>query len=111
MATNCGSTPPTSTCTGSRCCPGEAVGWPLTIPGRRPTVGARALDEWRGPALHDVRHVPALYLEAQRLDELRLATIEARMSAELAVGGHGMVVGSLQRLVDEHPYRKGCGAC
>jgi DNA-binding SARP family transcriptional activator len=67
---------------------------------------ARALDEWRGPALHDVRHVPALYLEAQRLDELRLATIETRLSAELEVGGHGMVVASLQRLVDEHPYRE-----
>ena len=67
---------------------------------------ARALDEWRGPALQDVRQVPALYLEAQRLDELRLATIEARLTAELELGGHGMVVGSLQRLVDEHPYRE-----
>ena len=67
---------------------------------------ARALDEWRGPALQDVRQVPALYLEAQRLDELRLATIETRLSAELEVGGHGMVVGSLQRLVEEHPYRE-----
>jgi DNA-binding SARP family transcriptional activator len=67
---------------------------------------ARALDEWRGPALQDVRQVPALYLEAQRLDELRLATIEARMSAELDVSGHGLVVGSLQRMVDEHPYRE-----
>jgi DNA-binding SARP family transcriptional activator len=67
---------------------------------------ARALDQWRGPALQDVRHVSALYLEAERLDELRLATIEARLFAELDVGGHGMAVSSLQRLVDEHPYRE-----
>jgi hypothetical protein len=66
----------------------------------------RALDEWRGPALHDVRHVPALYLEAERLDELRLAAIEARISLELETGGHTMVIGRLQRLVDEHPYRE-----
>ncbi len=67
---------------------------------------ARALDEWRGPALQDVRNVSALYLEAQRLDELRLATIEDRLTAELAVGGHVMAVASLQRLVEEHPYRE-----
>ncbi len=69
-------------------------------------VCARALDEWRGPALQDVRHVSALFVEAQRLDELRLATIELRLSAELDVGGHAMAVGPLQRLVDEHPYRE-----
>ncbi len=67
---------------------------------------ARALDQWRGPALQDVRHVPILYLEAQRLDELRLATIEARFGAELEMGAAGMVVGSLQRLVDECPFRE-----
>jgi DNA-binding SARP family transcriptional activator len=72
---------------------------------------ARALDQWRGPALHDVRHVPALYLEAERLDELRLATIEARIAAELEMGGHALVVGRLQRLVDEHPYRERLRAC
>ena len=72
---------------------------------------ARALDEWRGPALQDVRHVPALFLEAERLDELRLATIEARLGAELAVGGHVMAVGPLQRLVDEHPYREQLEGC
>ncbi len=67
---------------------------------------SRALDEWRGPALQDVRQVPTLYLEAQRLDELRLATMETRLSAELEAGSHGMVVGALRRLVDEHPYRE-----
>jgi DNA-binding SARP family transcriptional activator len=66
----------------------------------------RALDQWRGPALHDVRHLASLSLEAHRLDELRLATIESRMSAELATGAHLIAVGSLQRLVDEHPYRE-----
>ena len=67
---------------------------------------ARALDEWRGPALRDVRHLPSLQIEAERLDELRLATIETRMAGELHAGSHVMVVGSLQRLVDEHPLRE-----
>ena len=67
---------------------------------------ARALDEWRGPALQDVRQLPTLQIEAERLDELRLATIETRMAGELHAGSHVMVVGSLQRLVDEHPLRE-----
>jgi DNA-binding SARP family transcriptional activator len=75
-------------------------------PGGAADVYARALAEWRGPALHDVRHVPALFLEAERLDEMRLATIEARLAIEVEMGGHAMVAGQLQRLVDEHPYRE-----
>ncbi len=103
-ATSCRSTPPRSTCTGS------SSSWPRaalpTSPRAAADLCARALDEWRGPALQDVRHVPALYLEAERLDELRLATIEARIACELEMGGHALVVGRLQRLVEEHPYRE-----
>jgi DNA-binding SARP family transcriptional activator len=69
-------------------------------------LSARALDEWRGSALQDVRQVPSLYIEAERLDELRLTTIESRMAAEIHAGSHLMAVGSLQRLVDEHPLRE-----
>jgi DNA-binding SARP family transcriptional activator len=52
----------------------------------------KALDEWRGPALQGVRHIPSLQLEAARLDELRLATAEARMAADLATGGAAHVL-------------------
>ena len=75
-------------------------------PRRAANLLATALDEWRGPALQDLRHVPRLHLEGIRLDELRLATIEARLAAELATGGHVMAVSALQRQVEEHPYRE-----
>ena len=66
----------------------------------------RALDEWRGPALQDVRHIASLRLEALRLDELRLEAVEAHMAAELATGRHSLAVDHLQRLVGKHPYRQ-----
>ena len=73
---------------------------------------ARALDEWRGPALQDVRHVPALYLEAERLDELRLATIEARISVRVG-GGRPRHGGRLAAAAGRRASRtgSGCGAC
>src|SRR5829696_163981 len=77
-----------------------------TDPRRASDLFAEALDQWRGPALQDVRQVPALSLEAHRLDELRLTAIEARMAGELATGGHVMATGVLQRLVVDHPYRE-----
>jgi DNA-binding SARP family transcriptional activator len=67
---------------------------------------ARSLEEWRGPALHDLHDLEPLFLEAQRLEELRLVTIEERWSAELQLGGHGLAVGQLQRLVVDHPFRE-----
>ena len=97
---------PRSTCIASRRWLGAAPRCSRTILVTRRTCSRRALDEWRGPALQDVRHVPHLQLEAIRLDELRLATIEARLAAELATGGHVMAVSALQRLVEEHPYRE-----
>src|SRR4051812_5246576 len=75
-------------------------------PRRASDLFAEALDQWHGPALQDVRHVPALALEAHRLDELHLTAIEGRMAAELATGGHVMAIGVLQRLVADHPYRE-----
>jgi len=67
---------------------------------------ARSLEEWRGPALHELHDLEPLFLEAQRLEELRLVTIEERWSAELQLGGHLLAVGQLQRLVVDHPFRE-----
>jgi len=77
-----------------------------TEPARASDLFAKALDEWHGPALQDVRQVPELDLEAHHLEELHLTSIEGRLTAELAIGGHVMAIGVLQRLVDEHPYRE-----
>ena len=64
-----------------------------------------ALALWRGPALADFDEHWAL-AEARRLDELRLATLEARVDARLALGRHGDLIAEIERLVDEHPLRE-----
>ena len=65
-----------------------------------------ALGLWRGAALADVTEVQALALEAARLEELRLAALEGRIEADLALGQQVEVTGELQRLVAEYPLRE-----
>jgi predicted ATPase/DNA-binding SARP family transcriptional activator len=65
-----------------------------------------ALNLWRGPALAAVTEVEALALEAARLEELRLAAVEGRIEADLALGGHTEVTGELEALVNEYPVRE-----
>jgi len=66
-----------------------------------------ALSLWRGPALADFAGETFASLEACRLQELRLAAVEAHAYAELALGRHAELVGRLQILVAEHPLREG----
>ena len=67
------------------------------------TLG-EALALWRGRALADVdEHLGA---EAERLEELRVAVLEQRIEADLALGKHAEVVAELERLVQEHPFRE-----
>jgi DNA-binding SARP family transcriptional activator len=63
------------------------------------------LSLWRGPALANVRGA-AVEAEAARLNELRLVALEIRIEADLARGRHDEVVGELDRLVREHPWRE-----
>jgi DNA-binding SARP family transcriptional activator len=65
-----------------------------------------ALALWRGPALADLADEPSLQGEIARLEEQRLAAIEDRIAAELAVGRHGEVVGELAALVERYPLRE-----
>jgi predicted ATPase/DNA-binding SARP family transcriptional activator len=65
-----------------------------------------ALALFRGPPLADVPLLGPGAAEASRLEELRLAALEERVDAELSLGEHGAVVGELQALVAEHPYRE-----
>src|SRR5262245_34691557 len=67
---------------------------------------AEALRLWRGQALADVCDVEALALESARLEELRLAAVEGRIEADIAMGRHAQVTGELERLVAEHPVRE-----
>jgi peptide/nickel transport system substrate-binding protein len=65
-----------------------------------------ALGIWRGRALADLEDEPFVAGEAERLEERRLLALEARIAAELELGGGAELVGELERLVAEHPYRE-----
>src|SRR5919205_505512 len=67
---------------------------------------AAALALWRGPPLADLAWEQFAQAEVLRLDELHLATLEDRIEADLALGRHGALVGELERLVAENPFRE-----
>ncbi|MEU0968570.1 BTAD domain-containing putative transcriptional regulator [Streptomyces sp. NPDC005917] len=59
-----------------------------------------ALALWRGPALPDL---PDAHAEAARLEELRLAAVQDRIEADLALGGGPGLVPELRALLAAHP--------
>ncbi|WP_369172609.1 BTAD domain-containing putative transcriptional regulator [Streptomyces sp. R28] len=59
-----------------------------------------ALALWRGPALPDL---PDAQAERTRLEELRLAAVQDRVEADLALGGGRDLVPELRALVSAHP--------
>jgi SARP family transcriptional regulator, regulator of embCAB operon len=61
---------------------------------------------WRGRPLADLEFEPFARLEVERLEELRLAAVEARIEAELALGRDAALVPELEALVGEHPLRE-----
>ena len=65
-----------------------------------------ALSLWRGPPLSDFAYDSFAQAEIARLEELHVGAVERRIEAELALGRDATVVGDLERLVREHPYRE-----
>ncbi len=65
-----------------------------------------ALALWRGPPLADFSFAEFAQAPIVRLKELRLAAIELRVEAQLALGDHAQLAGELQALVLEHPLRE-----
>jgi predicted ATPase/DNA-binding SARP family transcriptional activator len=65
-----------------------------------------ALELWRGPPLADLASAPFAPAEIARLEEQRLAAVEVRVDAELAAGRHAELIGELQQLTNEHPWRE-----
>jgi predicted ATPase/DNA-binding SARP family transcriptional activator len=61
-----------------------------------------ALGLWRGPVEADGSDDP----EIARLEELRVAAVEERIDAELALGHHRELVAELEALVAEEPLRE-----
>src|SRR5436190_6053136 len=64
-----------------------------------------ALALWRGPALAEFEEHFAK-LEGARLEDVRLATLEERIDADLERGLHAELVGELELLVAEQPQRE-----
>ncbi|OBI23062.1 regulator, partial [Mycobacterium sp. E2327] len=65
-----------------------------------------ALGEWRGPVLDDLRDYAFVDAFATALMEENVATHTARAEAEIACGRAGEVIGELEALTAEHPYRE-----
>jgi predicted ATPase/DNA-binding SARP family transcriptional activator len=66
----------------------------------------QALGLWRGQALADFSYEPFAQPEIARLEEARLVALEDRVDAELALGEDASLVGELDALVREHPWRE-----
>ena len=65
-----------------------------------------ALGLWRGPVLANLADYAFTRPEAARLEELRLAALEARIDADLALGRHDELTAELEQLAAAHPLRE-----
>jgi SARP family transcriptional regulator, regulator of embCAB operon len=65
-----------------------------------------ALTEWRGPVLEDLRHFQFVDAFATALTEDKMVAHTARAEAEIACGRGYAVIGELEGLTVEHPYRE-----
>ena len=64
-----------------------------------------ALALWRGRPLAEFDE-PFARIEGGRLEDLRLAAIEQRIEADLALGGEADLIGELEALIVENPTRE-----
>ena len=65
-----------------------------------------ALSLWRGSAFVDFTYERFAHAAITRLEEIRLAALELRIDADLALGRHDELVGELEALVAEHPLHE-----
>jgi DNA-binding SARP family transcriptional activator len=65
-----------------------------------------ALALWRGAPLADLAYEAFAQVPVARLEEIRLAALEERLEAELALGRHAQLIGDLEQLIVEHPLRE-----
>jgi YVTN family beta-propeller protein len=65
-----------------------------------------ALELWRGPVLAEFAFEPFAQAAIGRLEDLRLAAVEERIEADLALGRHADLIGELEALIAENPHRE-----
>ena len=75
-------------------------------PKRAAAAFEAALSLWRGAPLAGLGQEAFVPREAARLEDLRLAALEDLNEAKLALGHHSELVGELEALIGEHPYRE-----
>ena len=75
-------------------------------PGPAHELLTEALAAWTGPAYAEVADESWAAPEVARLTELRLAAIEARAEADLALGRPAPVIADLERHLHDHPGRE-----
>ncbi|WKK21825.1 AfsR/SARP family transcriptional regulator [Streptomyces olivoreticuli] len=69
-----------------------------------------ALELWRGPALADTPHGPALQLEAIGMEEDRMQVLEQRIRADLALGRYSGLIAELRILTARHALNENLSA-
>jgi DNA-binding SARP family transcriptional activator/pimeloyl-ACP methyl ester carboxylesterase len=86
-------------------CDGEAA---MTAgdPAKASALLGEAVALWRGEPFGGVAAHTGLASEAIRLKEEYLSALEARFNANLAAGRHTELVGELEALVRDHPFRE-----
>lgn len=75
-------------------------------PERCRAICREAMGLWRGVPFGEFADEDPFRLEAIRLDELRLYVMELRLASDLELGHEELVVGTLETLVDDYPYRE-----
>src|SRR4051794_10008322 len=65
-----------------------------------------ALSLWRGDPLADFRFEDAFAADIRRLEELRIACLEDRFDADLALGEHARLIPEIEALVRSQPLRE-----
>jgi DNA-binding SARP family transcriptional activator/WD40 repeat protein len=66
----------------------------------------RGLGLWTGTPYGDLGFEPALFDEANRLAESRLAALELRFEVDLLLGAHEQIIPEIEALVREEPFRE-----
>lgn len=66
----------------------------------------QALQLFKGAAFPDLADIGLLSPELDEVEESRLDAYQDLFDIELALGRHAVVVGELQRLVSQHPFRE-----
>ena len=66
----------------------------------------KALAMWRGVAFGELAERDPFRLESIRLDEIRIFGVEMKLECQIALGREEIVVGALEALAEEYPYRE-----